>query len=345
MTEEEYLWPMKPESFNEEYLTRKLQECSTPGEVYVIKDKIIEYFYLGVLSLWETNQVSTDLFEEKKISLLYNGKTYLFNWYGDSGCLEFEEDDWEFICRLYEGGVSLETLLEWIDKQRMIVRKIMPVYQKAKGKTDRLYGIQIVGITNSIKRFLDQYGITARLEVREQCGPEEKGWVVKMSGYKSDRDSDVSFQIADNFQPWEIKQILEPLFRFFSLDYCIRFDYRKMVYSYCWRSCDSAPIHAFPFFYAVLLVNYDLSMSMFSNGDENQVLVELQDRKDVFFIDKEKLYFEFDFRKYSLNDFRKVIKMLDMEIFDPITTFRNAGNHTDASILIDFQSALLAANK
>lgn len=338
---------MPPELFNEEEIDRRFRNCSSWEEASRLIHDARNFVEDYVVKLWNSSSRSRKIIEEGKKTVTFNGTDYHFYWYGDSGCIDFKEGCFEFSCRLGKGYMPLESFLGRIDEKLAVLRSIMPAYLNAKGKAERLDGIQMAGIRAGMKTMMDRYGIKGRLEITEQWKPDLGGWWIRLSGYKSDRDRNVEFDICKSNNPSLQVRLLEPIFRFFSRDYCIDINYQHPAGNGYRMTIDSASSSAFPYFNAAMRINYQVMVEMYQIGDSSgqKVMVEMYDRVGYFFMDRNLVYFELDFGKHTVEDFCKVFKRLNEEFLEPLEGLMTAGNHTKFSIYVDFDKVLAAESK
>lgn len=331
---------MKSTFFTEENIISMLQKCDSPGDVFETKYEIINYVVDQVVHHWNRNKSEEEDEDEKRLSITYKGTIYNYHWYGDSGCISFKEGDFEFVCRLGRGGMNLDSLIKWIDDKLEVVRHIMPIYLKTKGKIERIDGIQVVGMTTVINTLMEKYGMIATIRIEERN--YEERWHMKLLGYKCCGGREATFKFGQRFfgeGRQELLRLVEPVFRFFSLEQCIDLSYREPS-----NNGYSAPVDTYALYSAVSMINFELSASLCPIGDNSwqSVSVELHDGNRPFLIDNGLLYFNFDFRKHSLNDFKKVVSQLNKDILIPLKCLSQAGILTEVSIFVDFEKVLSA---
>lgn len=338
---------MPPELFNEEEIGRRFRNCSSWEEASRLVHDACNFVEDYVVRLWNSRSRSRKRIEEGKKTVTFNGTDYHFYWYGDSGCIDFKEGCFEFSCRLGKGYMPLESFLGRIDEKLAVLRSIMPAYLDAKGKAERLNGIQIAGIRAEMRSVMDRYGITGCLEITKQWKPDMGGWWIRLSGYKSDRDRYVEFDICKSNNPSLQVRLLEPVLRFFSRDYCIDINYQRPAGNGYSMTIDSASDSAYPYFNAAMRINYAMLVVMYPIGDSSskKVLVKMYDCTGSICLDRDEIYFEIDFGKHSVEEFSKVFKKLNEEILDPLEGLKSAGNHTKFSIYVDFDKVLAAESK
>lgn len=347
----QYVELMTQAQFNKEYITTAFQSCNTLGDVGNVIRDVISYVEKRVLYYWNRNTCPMgDTYENRTIT--YHGTVYRFWWYADSGCISFEVGELKIQIRFEKGGMALERLVSHIEELLVVVRNIMPAYLVAKGKAQRLYGMQLAGMTAELNTLLEKNSISPHLEIgRGMLG--RRGWVIQLAGYKCDRSDKVIFEICGEYpeKRQNLVILMDPLFRFISLDQCIDIKYRSPSDNgkifFTWRLEPEAPFHIDPYFYAFRKLNLDLILEMSSMEEFSwqNVLVELHGKNNLFWIDGYRVYFMFDFRKYTPEEFCRVIEELNKGILAPLENFKKEGNHTDLSIFIDFEKALAAANK
>lgn len=346
---------MPPELFNEEEIGRRFRNCSSWEEASNLIHDAINFVEDYVVKLWNSSSRSRKTIEEGKKTVTFNGTDYLFYWYGDSGCIDFKEGCFEFSCRLGKGYMPLESFLARIDEKLAVLRSIMPAYLNVKGKAERLDGIQMAGIRAEMKTMMGRYGITGYLEIRKQWKPGLEGWWIRLSGYKSDRYRHVEFDICKNNNPLPHVRLLEPIFRFFSQDYCIDINYQRPADNGYSMAIDSASDSAFPYFNAAMRINYAMLVVMYPICDisSKKVLVKMFDRAGNLCLDRDEIFFELDLGKHSVEDFGKGFKRLNEEFLEPLEVLRNlegtynapCSNHTMFSIYVDFDKVLAAESK
>lgn len=278
--------------------------------------------------------------------------------------LYFEYEDFQFYCPFKYTGKDLgfpESILDWICDRFFVLYCVMPTYLAAKGKIQKIYQINKTSLDVQANALLQKYCFGAKMEISEKNTEGVHVWNMSLS-MDTKTEEPVSLGFRYCYYPRykrSLFRMLESLFRFFGSSYCLSLTY-KNAYSlrhYAFEQevddyidedtgeivtqviSPNAPAYAYPFYEAFCQTFPDMSLKMFpiedTSGQKVMISLSLPFRSSSAI-----LYFKLDLFKYTPEDFLKVIKRLDKDLFATSRKIEKTGNIVDLSILIDFEKAL-----
>lgn len=280
--------------------------------------------------------------------------------------LYFEEGEFHFFCPIRVNGEDFsypEPIINWIDDQLFALQIAMPSYLTVKGKLQRLYAVQRTALEAQTNALLQKQCMGARMDICEDYYSYSHVWNMCLSWNSKTADPVTSYFRYCYYPRYKrsLFRMLESLFCFFGKSYWLSLAYKNPYtsksYSFEQHLEDyvnedtgeiitvevfpDAPAHAYPFHEAFLRSVPDMRFKMRpiedSSGQEVLMSLDLSDGWTRF---TAKVWFKFDFSRYSLEDCLIVINRLDKDLFALLRQIKKTGNTVDLSVLIDFEKAL-----
>ena len=282
--------------------------------------------------------------------------------------LNFEEGEFHFFCpiRVNDEDFSYpEPIINWIDDQLFALQIAMPSYLTAKGKLQRLYAVQRTAMEAQTNALLQKQCMGARMDICEDYYGDTYVWNMSLS-LDSKGAEPLTFYFRYCYYPRykrSLFRMLESLFCFLGKSYWLSLaymnPYTSKSYSFEQHLEDyvnentgevttldvspDAPAHAYPFHEAFHRSVTDMYLDMYPMEDSSgqKVLISLSLKHPNWTSSiRNYVYFKFDFLRYTLEDFLKVIKRLDKDLFVALRPIEKTGNIVDLSVLIDFEKTL-----
>ena len=187
---------MNGSSLNEADLIRLFQRCDSPSELESEVEEIIWEIENHVSMMWE-EMISKNVIRLAGITTESGGEicAYLPDVTGEnlryvilpyksvgSDCnyeLSFQEGDFHFYCPITINGEDLsfpEPVIDWIDRQLLALRNVMPAYLTAKGKIQRMYEVQRTALEARMNALLQKHCMGARIKISEDVSRRAPMW-------------------------------------------------------------------------------------------------------------------------------------------------------------------------